>query len=133
MSYLLDTHTLLWSLFEKKKIPPTVQALLRDPDQCIYVSSISLWEIALKFRLGKLEFQHFNPSDLPAICEQMQFDLLPLDPEEASSYHLLRSEFHKDPFDRMLVWQAIQNDLVLLSSDLLVHQYVVEGLQVKWD
>lgn len=133
MSFLLDTHTLLWSLFDKGKIPSKVQSILRDPDQIIYISSVTFWEISLKFRLGKLSFMGFSPSDLPAVCEQMQFDLLALSAKEASSYHLLHSEFHKDPFDRMLIWQAIQNELTFLSGDLMVHQYVVDGLQVQWD
>jgi len=130
--YLLDTHVLLWSVFEVSKIPKPVQDILKDPENAIFVSSVSLWEISLKHRLGKLDFFNFDPVNLPVICGQMQYELLSLEPAEASSYHLLQSDFHKDPFDRMLIRQAIQKGLVLLSADTLVAQYSVEGLKIFW-
>lgn len=132
MNYLIDTHALLWSVFEPAKLPAAVQSILRDPRQTILVSAVSLWEISLKYRLGKLEFRNFDPVDLPAICLQMQYELLPLAPEEAATYHLLQGDFHKDPFDRMLIWQAIQQHLILLSKDPQVWKYAEDGLRVQW-
>ncbi|MDZ4679848.1 MAG: type II toxin-antitoxin system VapC family toxin [Saprospiraceae bacterium] len=130
--YLLDSHVLLWSVFEVNKIPKQVQDVLKNSENAIFVSSVSLWEISLKYRLGKLDFFNFDPMNLPLICGQMQYELLPLEPIEASSYHLLQANYHKDPFDRMLIRQAIQQGLILLSADALVAQYTVEGLKVFW-
>ncbi len=132
MNYLLDSHVLLWSVFEVNKIPVNVQHLLRDPQNQVFVSSVSLWEISMKYRLGKLEFIHFDPVNLPMVCKQMQYELLPLEASEASGYHLLQSDFHKDPFDRMLIRQAIEQGLTLLSADAHVAKYAVEGLKVFW-
>lgn len=131
--YLLDTQVLLWSVFEVSKIPKQVQDILKNSENDIFVSPVSLWEISMKHRLGKLDFINFNPVNLPAICGQMQYELLPLEPAEASSYHLLQSDFHKDPFDRMLIRQAIQQGLILLSADTLIAQYTAEGLKVFWE
>ena len=132
-NYLLDTHAFLWSVFESHRIPPRVQQIIRDPAQTIWVSAVSLWEISLKYRLGKLALEGCNPSEMPDICNQMQYRLMPLTPQEASTYHELGSNFHKDPFDRMLIHQAMQNKFVLLSKDPIVQQYAIEGLRVLWE
>lgn len=132
MIFLLDTHTLLWSIFESHKLPPKVQEIILDPTQQICVSAVSLWEISLKYRLGKLNLGGYSPADLPDLCEKMQYQLLPVVPETASTYHELSSDFHKDPFDRMLIHQAMQQRMVLLSKDPVVHQYAIEGLKVVW-
>lgn len=132
MNYLLDTHTLIWSIFESYKLPVKVQEIIRDPNHNILVSTVSFWEISLKYRLGKLDLGDYKPTDLPDICNQMQYQMVPLRPEEASSYHELSSEFHKDPFDRMLIHQCIKHQYVLLSKDARVHQYAIEGLRVLW-
>ncbi|NUO00234.1 MAG: type II toxin-antitoxin system VapC family toxin [Saprospiraceae bacterium] len=131
--YLLDSHVLLWSVFEVGKIPKQVQDIIKSPENVVFVSSVSLWEISLKYRLGKLDFFNFDPVNLPQICSQMQYELLPLESVAASSDHMLKSNVHKDPFDRMLIRQAIQQGLTLLSADALVEQYTVEGLQVFWE
>lgn len=131
-SYLLDTHTLLWSIFESRQLPPLVKQIIQDPAQNIIVSAVSLWEISLKYRLGKLHLEGYNPSELVETCHQMRYRLLPLLPEDACTYHQIGSNFHKDPFDRMLIHQAIQHKLVLLSKDPEVHLYTIEGLVVLW-
>ena len=63
---------------------------------------------------------------------EMGFQLLPLKPEEAASYHNLKGEFHKDPFDKMLIWQAISNNITLISKDNKVSRFREEGLKVIW-
>lgn len=131
--YLLDTHTLLWALFTPDVLPAGVRTIIADPSLQVQASSINFWEISLKFRLGKLSFEHFDPVDLPKYCAQMRLPVLPLMPEEACSYHLLKSEFHRDPFDRMLIRQALFYDLILLSRDQHVRKYQTEGLRVYWE
>ena len=133
MNYLLDTHALLWSIFEPDQLPPNVQTLIKDPHQSILISAVSLWEISLKYRLGKLQFQNFDPAMLPATCEMMRYTLLPLSPEDAATYHLIQGDHHKDPFDRMLIRLAIRNDFILLSKDFNVEKYAEEGLKVLWE
>jgi PIN domain nuclease of toxin-antitoxin system len=131
--YLLDTHTLLWALFSPERLPAGVRAILEDPVQTVQASAINFWEISLKYRLGKISFENFDPVDLPKVCAQMRLDILPLLPEEACSYHLVKADVHRDPFDRMLIHQALRRELILLSKDQQVQAYRSIGLRVFWE
>ncbi len=64
MKYLLDTHTLLWVLFEDEKLSKTAQEIIRSPENEIYVSLITYWEIALKYSIGKLELENITPEEI---------------------------------------------------------------------
>jgi PIN domain nuclease of toxin-antitoxin system len=132
MSYLLDAHTLIWTIIEPEKLSDKVTHLLENPKNDILVSSVTFWEISLKYSLGKLDLQGIVPDDLPKIAQEMGFGYLPLIPEDASRYYSLKADWHRDPFDRMLIWQAINNDLTLLSKDRIVAQYSSIGLKVIW-
>lgn len=130
MKFLLDTHYLLWALTDTKKLSGKVKDIITNPDTPVAVSAVSFWEISLKSSLGKLEITGFSPEDLPAACMQTGFDILSLSSEDSSTYHKLKVTYYKDPFDRMLIWQAIRNDYTLLSVDNLVKKYVSEGLKL---
>lgn len=130
MKFLLDTHYLLWAITDTKKLSGKVKDLITNPDNPVTVSAVSFWEISLKSSLGKLEITGFSPEDLPAACMQTGFDIIPLSAEDSSTYHKLKVTYHKDPFDRMLIWQAIRNDYILLSVDSLIKKYVPEGLKL---
>jgi PIN domain nuclease of toxin-antitoxin system len=132
MKYLLDTHTLIWALMEKNKLSVKAQNTLENPDNSIFVSAISFWEISLKFSIGKLSLQGVIPNELPAIVEQMKFKTISLHPDEASTYHRLTSLHHRDPFDRMLIWQALTNNLTLISKDDRMLAYHSDGLKLLW-
>jgi PIN domain nuclease of toxin-antitoxin system len=132
MSYLLDTHTLIWALTDPDKLSPTTRAILTDGSDDILVSAISFWEISLKHSLKKLTLQGLDPEDFPKAAEATGFRLLNLDTTTVSTYHRLTTTYHKDPFDRMLIWQAIQSNYRLISKDENVSKYVSEGLQVIW-
>lgn len=132
MSYLLDSHTFLWALLDQKKLSPKVLNVLLDATHEVFVSSVSLWEISLKFRLGKLDLVGVSPEELPVLAQKSGFDFLPLTPSEASEYHLLEAGWHRDPFDRMLIWQAITHNLTLLSKDKTIRQYQSSGLKLVW-
>lgn len=106
MSYLLDSHAFLWALLEQKRLSSKVLGVLQDASHDVFISSVSFWEISLKFRLGKLDLAGVSPEELPGLAQESGFNLLPLTPTEASGYHLLEAEWHKDPFDRMLIYQA---------------------------
>ncbi|SDD23344.1 type II toxin-antitoxin system VapC family toxin [Niabella drilacis] len=130
MTYLLDTHYILWAIAETKMIPARVKTVLTDPKNTILVSAISFWEIALKFRLGKLKLDGVRPEGIPLLCEQMGFVCIPLTAAVSSGYHQLTEDYHKDPFDRMLIWQAIVNNYILVSSDKEVKKYSHAGLKI---
>lgn len=95
------------------------------------MSSITFWEISLKYSLGKLTLG-CKPENLVKITDGMGFAKIPLTPEEAALFHQLPWLAHKDPFDRMLIWQAIASDLTLISVDSHFENYGQFGLQVIW-
>jgi PIN domain nuclease of toxin-antitoxin system len=130
MSYLLDTHYLLWAITDPKKISKKIKDLISDPEQLIFVSTISLWEISLKSALGKMEISGFKPEDIPEICVKIGFEIIELSPADSCSYHHLKASHHKDPFDRMLIWQAIRNNYILISADSEINKYRSEGLKI---
>lgn len=132
MSFLLDSHTLLWAILDNKKLSPKVISILEDTNHEIFVSAVTFWEISLKYALGKLDLSNIRPEDLTKLCEQIGFNFLPLLPSEAASYHQLNATWHRDPFDRMLIWQAMKNNLVLLSKDKNVSLYKSVGAKVVW-
>ncbi len=129
--YLLDTHSFLWSIFETSRLSIPVRSILSNGKNTIYVSAVSFWEISLKFGLGKLELEN-TPEQLPALAKQMGFLTLPIEPEEVASFYRLPKIAHKDPFDRMLIWQAISRNLILLSKDKQFEQYSQYGLKILW-
>ncbi|MDO8366840.1 MAG: type II toxin-antitoxin system VapC family toxin [Saprospiraceae bacterium] len=133
MKYLLDTHAMVWAITETSKLSPSVREILEDPNHQILVSPVSFWEISLKYSLGKLELVGVLPEDLPSACSAMDFDIQPLEPNVASTLHYLKGAYHKDPFDRMLIWHAIYLKIPLISKDPVVAMYSSEGLAVVWE
>jgi PIN domain nuclease of toxin-antitoxin system len=117
MNYLLDTHILIWSLFNPEKLVPSVRDTIVSQENDISVSIVSFWEISLKFAMGKLELHGIMPDELPEYSEQMDIEIIPVLSSEASSFYKLPRLKHKDPFDRMIIWQAIQRKIVLISKD----------------
>lgn len=130
MKYLLDTHYLMWALTNTSKLSKKVKDILTNPDNLILVSTISFWEVSLKSSLGKMAIKGFSPEDLPGLCHQVGFEIEPLSAKDSSTYHNLKAIHHKDPFDRMLIWQAISNSYTLLSIDKNVKKYMAEGLKL---
>jgi len=132
MILLLDTHILLWAIGKTGELSEKVKYEIRNPDNTILVSAVSLWEIALKHSLGKLSV-NFDIQEIPGYCEKMQFELIPLDPVEAlKSIQLPEKTKHKDPFDRMLIYQCIANGYTLVSRDKGIGQYSKDGLSLIW-
>lgn len=132
MTYLLDTHKLIWAVTEPHKLSDAVRYILEDADNDIIVSAISFWEIALKHSIQKLTLEGLTPEDFPKAAIDTGFRLLDLDGKTAASYHQLSPTYHRDPFDRMLIWQARQNNFLLISKDLNVAKYASEGLDIIW-
>lgn len=135
MNYLLDTHTLLWALFDPKKLSSSVRDAIISQENYVAVSVVSFWEISLKFALGKLELYGVMPDELSDYMDQMDIEVIPIHSLEAVSFYRLPRLEHKDPFDRMIVWQAIQRKLILISKDLNLKKYQQFGLKAycgKW-
>ena len=132
MNCLLDTHTFLWAAMYPEKLSRHARATILDAANDIHVSVVTFWEVSLKFALGKIELQGTTLEELPDAAIQMGFTLLTLAPQDAATFHQLPRFQHKDPFDRMLVWQSICQHLTLLSKDPDLRQYQAHGLQVLW-
>lgn len=133
MTYLLDTHALLWSIGQSHLLSVTARDLIRDRANEIVVSSISLWEISLKYGIGKLVLGSMAPDDIPGYCDNLGFRIRELDPASASTYHTLpRVTEHRDPFDRMLVHQCIRLRARLVTRDTRLAQYEAHGLACVW-
>ena len=130
MSYLLDTHYLLWSLMDTARLSKKIRDVITHPENDIFVSTISFWEVTLKASIGKLTIKGILPEEIPSACAAMRFEIISLGPMESSTYHRLKGTYHKDPFDRMLVWQAICNDLTFISADTHIEKYISEGLKI---
>jgi PIN domain nuclease of toxin-antitoxin system len=118
---IADSHTLLWHVLDDPLLTAAPTARIEADDAEVLVSIASLWEIAIKKALGKLE----APEDLPARVEQLGFELLPITAEHAWAVRDL-PHHHGDPFDRMLVAQAQVERLPILSSDSHLDAYDVE-------
>jgi PIN domain nuclease of toxin-antitoxin system len=132
MRLLLDTHSLLWAIFDPKKLREPARAAIKDQRNDVAVSVVSFWEISLKYALGKLELVGTNPEDLPETTETMGIDILQVSAYEAASFHKLPKLAHKDPFDRLIIWQAIQQRMHLVSKDRSFEDYKASGLKLFW-
>ena len=121
MKYLLDTHSLLWTIFEPDKLSAEAQEIILDQSNIICVSLISLWEISIKQNIGRLDI----PEKFFEVVSQGGFEILPLTMPQIEQYQKLPL-YHRDPFDRMLIIQAQQQKLILITRDLELDRYDVE-------
>ena len=129
MNILLDTPVFLWSLFTPDKLSKAVIREIKTPNNDVAVSVVTFWEISLKYALGKLELTGVEPEELPDFAAQMNLEILPITAAEASSFHKLPRLSHKDPFDRIIIWQAIQRKMTLVSKDRDFKAYHKFGLR----
>jgi PIN domain nuclease of toxin-antitoxin system len=129
---LVDTHVFLWAMMEPSRLSAHARAELQAPRHEVHLSAVSLWEISLKFTLGKLDLRGITPEMLPVEAVHAEFILIPLEPETAATCHQLPKHPHADPFDRMLAWQAIRGGFTLVSKDHHITTYANQGLKVLW-
>lgn len=130
MKYLIDTHIFLWSLLEPQKLPHGAEEAIRRQENEISVSTVTFFEIALKYSLNKLELTGVTPDELPGYALQMGFETLDLNAEDAASFYHLPRISHKDPFDRLIIWQAIRGRMMLISKDTQFSAYRQFGLKL---
>lgn len=134
MKYLLDTHTFLWYLLKPEKLSPKVLDIINNEDTDIYVSTTTVWEIAIKVQINKLSLGNISVYHIPNVIKQLNFTSINPDIYDYVSFtDLATKENHRDPFDRMLIHTAIRNNLVVLSCDASFKQYEENGLQLLWD
>lgn len=127
MRLLLDTHAFLWWVIDDRQLPPGARRAIADDDNEVLVSAASAWEIATKHRIGKLpEAEPLAPDIVGAIAGQ-DFAELPITVEDAARAGALPGPLN-DPFDRMLIAQALTRDLILISNESLFDRYGVRRL-----
>jgi len=124
---LLDTCTFLWLVTDDPALPAAARDLIVDPDNDVLLSAVSTWEIAVKHGLGRLPLPDDPERYIPKLRRDHAVDALPLD-EESTLYLRRLPDLHRDPFDRMLICQAIVGGLALLTPDRDITQYPVRTL-----
>lgn len=127
MRALLDTHTLLWWILDESALTQTATTLIADTGNRMVVSATSAWEIAIKFRLGRLPRVEDLVSNFSSEMEHEGFELLPISAEHGIRAGLL-PVLHKDPFDRMLIAQSQSENIPIISNEAVFDAYGVRRL-----
>ncbi len=125
MRILLDTHALLWAMATPKRLPKRAATAIRDPANEVFVSAVSTWEIAIKGSLGRIDA---DVAEIAAAFDEAGIVELPV----AVAHTLLLREMpphHRDPFDRLLIAQALANGLTIATRDPAFGAY---GVHVIW-
>lgn len=127
MNLLLDTAVFLWLIAGDDRLSEPTQSAVRDPESRVWLSVASVWEISVKQKTGRLTLPEPAWSYVATARERHGIESLAL--TEPAVAHLAKlPDVHKDPFDRMLVCQAIEHDLILVTNDPAVRQYPVKTL-----
>jgi PIN domain nuclease of toxin-antitoxin system len=124
---LLDTCAFLWIAGDSPELTREARDLFQDPDNEVFLSAASAWEIAIKHSLGKLSLPEAPDRFVPA--RRKEHRVQPLSVDEEAALHLFRLPgLHRDPFDRILVCQAMVGGMAILTPDPLIQQYPVRTL-----
>lgn len=124
--YLLDTNALLFFLYDSEKLSEKASEVIYHKDEKISVSIVSMWEIAIKSSIGKLEIKS-SISKIVETCEKEQLEILPIKPFHLDEINKL-PQIHGDLFDRLVISQAITENLVIITKDGIIPQYNVNVL-----
>ena len=124
--YLLDTHAVLWMLGSEDKLSDTVKSIIRSSDS-VYISMISFWEIEIKKNKGRLTFDH-TIKEAEDICRRSGISILDIKADHIDTLDVLPM-IHSDPFDRLLVAQAISEDMTVVTKDENIPLY---GVRMVW-
>ena len=124
MRILLDTHIFLWFISGDTRLSKDVRDTIRDPANEVYLSTVSVWETIVKYQLGKLPLPEHPGKYLPKQRDLHQIASLALDENSVVQLTNL-PPLHRDPFDRMLICQALQSDLTIATVDTAIRAYSV--------
>ena len=124
---MLDTHALIWWLTDDERLPRLTYREIADEGNDKLVSAASVWEMAIKYRAGKLEEAGRLVLDMPGVIEGQGFEELPITVDDGVRAGMFPG-YHRDPFDRMLIAQALARNLVLVSGESLFDRYGVRRL-----
>jgi PIN domain nuclease of toxin-antitoxin system len=127
LKLLLDTHALLWWLLDDPELPASARRSIGRADE-VRVSAASIWEVAIKQRLGKLPELALAVSELPGLVRDCGFVPLPVDERHAAAVASLPLH-HRDPFDHLLIAQAQIERLAIVTRD---PQFVPYGVALRW-
>ncbi len=127
MDLLLDTHAFIWWSEDNRRLSPAARQTIGDEENRAFISAASAWEIATKHRLGKLPEAAALALDIPGSIISQNFEELPITVDDASRAGALPGPL-RDPFDRMLIAQAIGLNLVLVSNESLFDRYGIRRL-----
>jgi len=133
MIYLLDTQIFISAAMKTNNLSKKAKEIIYSKTNEICVSTVSFWEISIKEKYKKFSFGNMNIKDFPRYARNMDFAIIDIQETETITFHELpEKENHSDPFDRMLIWQAITKDLAMISKDKLFKQYEANGLKLIW-
>ena len=124
MSFLIDTHAFLWYIQASDQLSPKAADILEDPNQKLYFSIASLWEISIKMGLGKLKLDN-SFHELEALLSRLSIEILPITFADTETYFSL-SLHHRDPFDRMLITQVMNRSLSIITADSAFDAYAID-------
>ncbi|MGL5033260.1 MAG: type II toxin-antitoxin system VapC family toxin [Microcystaceae cyanobacterium] len=127
MKYLMDTHTLLWYTLSDSSLNRTARELIIDRNNEILISPASYWEIAIKISIGKLQLHQSYRNFMEVCLHQYGFEILAISPEHTETVIALPFH-HKDPFDRLMIAQAIVERIPLISADTIFDRYNVQRI-----
>lgn len=127
MKLLLDTHIFLWYISGDTKLPAATRDAIRDSSHDVYLSVAAVWEATVKYQLGKRPLPQPAAQYLPYQRERHQIATSPLDEASVARLETLPS-FHRDPFNRMLICQALEHQLVVATVDSAIRSYPVTVL-----
>ncbi len=127
MRILLDTHVFLWYLAADPKLPASFRSAAQDPENEVFISTVSVWEAVVKYQLGKLSLPAPPAEYLPVQREAHGMASRPVD-EGAMKQLAVLPRLHRDPFDRLLVAQSLQHDLTIATVDSTVLAYPIKSL-----
>ncbi len=128
MQYLLDTHTLIWFLENDKRLSAKAKKTIEAEDNTSFISIVSLWEIAIKLNLGKLEI-NVTIDDIVDETSQMGIVILPITVDAVKLVQTMPLH-HRDPFDRLLIAQADATELIVITDDKMFGEYTT--IETAW-
>ncbi len=127
MKLLLDTHTLLWFVLGDASLSATARQLIEDADNSKFVSPASYWELAIKISIGKYALHEPYETFTDRAILQNGFQIVPIEPHHTAALTNLPFH-HRDPFDRLMVAQAMVEGLILVSADSVLDAYPIQRL-----